>query len=325
MSSDCCSSGLLYGLVPLAILAYGMLQKWMQGGSCHSKARLDCRTVVITGANTGIGKETAMDLSRRGANIVILCRNVKKGEEAAEEIRKHTKGQVVVHEMDLSSLTSVRKCAATLNKTLEKIDILINNAGVMLTPEMRTDEGFELQIGTNHFGHFLLTNLLLPLLRKAGHGARIVVVSSLAHGTGKIHWDDINFKTTPYNSYSAYCQSKLANILFAKELARREEHINVYSLHPGVVNTELFRHVKGKKTVMSYIMAMIGPLYRPFMKDSKQGAQTSIFCAVDESVGGQSGLYYSDCKEKAPKPQAGRMEDAGRLWTLSQKLTGLLE
>jgi len=297
----------------------------MQGGTCWSKAKLHGKTVVITGANTGIGKETALDLSARGAKVVILCRDVKKGEEAAEDIRKATRGDVAVYKLDLASLTSVRDCVDILNKDLDQIDILILNAGVMLCPLMRTEEGFEMQMGTNHLGHFLLTNLLLPLVKKAGPGARIVVVASLAHsqGNNKIQWEDLSYEKTPYHSYNAYCQSKLANVLFAKELAAREKDIQVYSLHPGVVKTDLWRHVKGKKSAMSYVMAVVGPLYRPFMKDSKQGAQTTIFCAVDESVAGESGLYYSDCKEKKPAPQATSVEDAKRLWAISQKLTGL--
>merc|ERR1711962_1964136 len=184
--------------------------------------------------NTGIGK------------VVMLCRNIEKAEEAAQEIRKATEGKVVVHKLDLASLASVRECAEQLGNSLEKIDILINNAGVMACPEMRTQEGFEMQIGTNHFGHFLLTNLVMPLLKKAAPHARIVNVSSLAHTRGQIQWDDINFEKTPYDAIKAYGQSKLANILFTKELARKGEGsgVNAYALHPGVINTELGRHLK---------------------------------------------------------------------------------
>ena len=157
------AGGILGGLA----MGGALLRMWMQGAKCRSTARLDGKTVVITGANTGIGKETALDLSRRGAKIVMLCRNVEKGETAADEVRNSSKGDVVVQKMDLASLKSVRECCEQLGKSLNKIDILINNAAVGAIPKMRTEDGFEMQIGTNHFGHFLLTNLLMPLIKKA--------------------------------------------------------------------------------------------------------------------------------------------------------------
>jgi len=313
-------------LLGLAILGLAWLQKWMQGGTCNSLTRLDGKTVVITGANTGIGKETAMDLSKRGAKIVMLCRNVEKAEMAAKEIREQSKGEVVVYRMDLASLKSVKECAENLNNDLDRIDILMNNAGVMTTPEMRTEEGFEMQMGTNHLGHFLLTNLLLPLVRKSGAGARIVILSSLAHESGQIQWEDINFNQTPYDPLAAYKQSKLANLLFAKELARREPGISVYAVHPGVVKTELFRYAKETFGPVKYgFMLLLWPITTPFLKTASNGAQTSICCAVDESIAGDSGLYYSDCKEKAPAVQAIDMQDAKRLWEISQQLTGMGE
>lgn len=293
----------------------------MQGPKVRSTARLDGKTVVITGANTGIGKVTALDLSKRGAKVVMLCRNVEKAEEAAEEIRKATEGEVVVHKLDLASLASVRECAEQLGNSLEKIDILINNAGIMACPEMRTTEGFEMQIGTNHFGHFLLTNLLMPQLKKAAPTARIVNVSSLAHTRGQMQWDDINWKETPYNAIQAYGQSKLANILFTKELARKGEGsgVNAYALHPGVINTELGRHLQDTfgPLVMLWKVAM------PFIKTPESGANTTIYCAVDESISDHNGRYYSDCKEKQPAPQAENIEDAKKLWEVSEQLVNL--
>merc|ERR1712013_904816 len=205
------AAAVIFGILGCALVVALLLflfRLWMQGPKVSSTARLDGKTVVIAGANTGIGKVTATELSKRGAKVVMLCRNMEKGEE-------------VVHKLDLSSLASVRECAEQLGNSLEKIDILINNAGIMACPEMRTQEGFEMQIGTNHFGHFLLTNLVMPLLKKAAPTARIVNVSSLAHTRGQIQWDDINFEKTPYDAIKAYGQSKLANILFTKELARK--------------------------------------------------------------------------------------------------------
>ena len=184
-----------------------------QGAQCSSKARLDGKIVAITGCNTGIGKFTALDMSRRGAKVVMLCRNVEAAEVVAEEIRKATEGEVIVHRCDLASLKSVRECSEQLSNSLEKIDILINNAGVMTCPLTRTEDGFEMQIGTNHFGHFLLTNLVMPLVKKAAPGARIVNVSSLAHDSGVMQWDDINWNTTTYSPIKviAYFFSELGN------------------------------------------------------------------------------------------------------------------
>eukprot|EP00090_Calanus_glacialis_P039947 TRINITY_DN6958_c0_g1_i1.p1 TRINITY_DN6958_c0_g1~~TRINITY_DN6958_c0_g1_i1.p1 ORF type:complete len:334 (-),score=92.92 TRINITY_DN6958_c0_g1_i1:506-1507(-) len=312
--------GIIGCLLVLCLLLF-LLRLWMQGPKVRSTARLDGKTVVITGANTGIGKVTALDLSKRGAKVVMLCRNVEKAEEAAEEIRKATEGEVVVHKLDLASLASVRECAEQLGNSLEKIDILINNAGIMACPEMRTTEGFEMQIGTNHFGHFLLTNLLMPQLKKAAPTARIVNVSSLAHTRGQMQWDDINWKETPYNAIQAYGQSKLANILFTKELARKGEGsgVNAYALHPGVINTELGRHLQDTfgPLVMLWKVAM------PFIKTPESGANTTIYCAVDESISDHNGRYYSDCKEKQPAPQAENIEDAKKLWEVSEQLVNL--
>ena len=137
--------------------------------------------MVITGCNTGIGKITALDMSRRGARVVMLCRDLTRAEPAAEDIRKETQGEVVVEKMDLASLDSIKECVERMKKNIDKIDILINNAGVMMCPLYRTKDDFEMQIGTNHFGHFYLTNLLLPLIKKAGKGSRIVTLSSAAH------------------------------------------------------------------------------------------------------------------------------------------------
>jgi len=318
------AAAVIFGILGCALVVALLLflfRLWMQGPKVSSTARLDGKTVVITGANTGIGKVTAMELSKRGAKVVMLCRNMEKAEEAAEEIRKATEGKVVVHKLDLSSLASVRECAEQLGNSLEKIDILINNAGIMACPEMRTQEGFEMQIGTNHFGHFLLTNLVMPLLKKAAPTARIVNVSSLAHTRGQIQWDDINFEKTPYDAIKAYGQSKLANILFTKELARKGEGsgVNAYALHPGVINTELGRHLKDTfgPFVCLWKVAM------PFIKTPESGANTTIYCAVDESIADHNGRYYSDCREKQPAPQADNVEDAKKLWDISEQLVGL--
>merc|ERR1711936_351086 len=177
--------GTLLILLVLAGLLY-LIRRWMQGPARVSEdVKLEGKTVVITGANTGIGKATAMDMSRRGAKVVILCSDMEKAEAAAAEVRDVTKGEVICHRLDLADLASVRECAEQLGNSLDKIDILINNAGIMACPQMKTKDGFEMQLGTNHIGH-----LLLPQLKKAAPGARIVNVSSLAHTSGTMNWED---------------------------------------------------------------------------------------------------------------------------------------
>jgi len=311
----------IFGTIGILLVIAGLLylfSRWMQGPQVTSKAKLDGKIVVITGANTGIGKTTALDMSKRGAKVVILCRDTDKGETAAAEIRDATKGEVIVHKLDLADLASVRECAEQLGNSLEKIDILINNAGIMACPKMKTKDGFEMQFGTNHVGHFLLTNLLMPLLKKAAPGARIVNVSSMAHMQGRMNWDDINYDTTPYDRFTAYAQSKLANILFTKELARKGEGsgVNAYVLHPGVINTELGRHFQD----MGSCMRMLWKCFTPFIKTPENGANTTIYCSVEESIAEHNGRYYSDCKEKRPSPQAENMDDAKKLWELSEGL-----
>ncbi|RXN04132.1 retinol dehydrogenase 13-like protein [Labeo rohita] len=229
------------------------LRRWLAGGVCRSKARLDGKTVLITGANTGIGKETAVDMAKRGARVILACRDMGRANKAAEEVRKRSgNDNVVVKMLDLNSLRSVRALAKDVQKTEDRLNILINNAGIMMCPHWRTEDGFEMQFGVNHLGHFLLTNLLLDLLKKSAP-SRIVNVSSLAHESGKIHFDDINLE-------------------------------------------------KNYETL---------------------GAQTTIYCAVDESLKNTSGLYYSDCALKEAAPQARDDAAARRLWNLSASMVGL--
>ena len=306
------------GLISFLLL----FRQWMKGPVCESTMRLDGKIALITGANTGIGKYSAWDLSRRGAKVLLLCRSKEKGEQAAQEIRTDTKGDVSVKILDLSSLESVRECAEELLVSLDKIDILLNNAGIMVCPQMKTKDGFEMQLGTNHLGHFLLTNLLLPLLLKGAPGARIVNVSALAHIHGKMNFDDLFFEKNPYYPIAAYAQSKLANILFTTELARRLKGsgVNTYSLHPGVIQTDLGRHVPDS---FGSAVGFIFKLGRPLLKTAENGSQTSIFCCVEESIGEQSGLYYSDCRVESTSKEAQSTEDARKLWDISEKLTKL--
>jgi len=308
-------------VVTITGVGFIAFKQWMAGGVCRSKARLDGKTVLITGANTGIGKETAVDLARRGARVILACRDMDRANKAAEVIRKSSgNGNVIVKKLDLASLQSVRELAKDILASEERLDVLINNAGVMCCPKWQTEDGFEMQFGTNHLGHFLLTNLLLDLLKKTAP-SRIVNVSSLAHVKGIIHFDDINLDKE-YSPWISYRQSKLANVLFTRELALRLQGTGVttYSLHPGVIRTELGRHFWPAMPLWKRL------LYKPLtilLKSPTEGAQTTIYCAVDESVQNESGLYYSDCSPKPAAPPGQDDEAAKKLWDLSASMVGL--
>ncbi|KAL1493225.1 hypothetical protein ABEB36_011318 [Hypothenemus hampei] len=296
---------------------------------CTSTVRLDGKTAIITGCNTGIGKETVKDFFERGARVIMACRNIEKATEAANEIKsscisKENVGELIVEELDLASLRSVRKCAETISNKESKINLLVNNAGVMVCPFQHTEDGFEMQFGTNHLGHFLFTLLLLPKIIQSAP-ARIVVVSSRAHERGSMNFEDLNYKKRNYNPLEAYSQSKLANVLFSRELTKRLKENNidgvtVYSLHPGVINTELGRYVK---TTYGVFLATIWGLFKWALKTPKQGAQTTIYCSVDEKCANESGLYYKECASATSAIAARSEEDAQRLWDESLKLVGL--
>lgn len=314
-----------HAIATFAFIAAGAglvaVRRWMAGRACYSKVRLDGKTVLITGANTGIGKETALDMAKRGARVILACRDMTRAHIAADTIRRQSgNGNVVVMKVDLASLQSVREFARNVEKNEPRLDILINNAGIMMCPKWTTEDGFEMQFGVNHLGHFLLTDCLLDLLKKSAP-SRIVIVSSLAHERGQIHFDDINLDKD-YRPEKSYRQSKLANVLFGKELAVRLQGtgVTVYSLHPGVIRTELGRHLFPTLALWKRIIAL--PLMM-LIKTPWEGAQTTIYCAVEESLANESGFYYSDCARKEAAPQAQDDAAAKRLWDLSASMVGL--
>lgn len=311
------------GVSVAAVAGVGILalRRWMAGGVCRSKVSLEGKTVLVTGANTGIGKETAMDMARRGARVILACRDMTRARLAADEIRQQTgNGNVDVKKLDLASLQSVRDFSKDFQQNEDRLDILINNAGIMMCPKWQTEDGFEMQFGVNHLGHFLLTNCLLDLLKKSAP-SRVVTVSSLAHEKGEIHFDDINLDKN-YKREVSYRQSKLANVLFSRELAKRLQGTGVttYSLHPGVIRTELGRHLF---PTLSFLLKIIVIPFMMLIKSPWEGAQTTIYCAVEESIANDSGLYYSDCAAKTPAPQAQDDAAAKKLWDLSASMVGL--
>ena len=280
------------------------------------------RVAVVTGANTGIGYCAAAVLAGRGAHVVLAVRNVDKGKQAADRIG----GDVAVQQLDLTSLASVRKAADELTAAHPTIDLLINNAGVMTTPKAATEDGFELQFGTNHLGHFALTGLLLERML-AVEGSRVVTVSSNGHRAGKIDFDDLQSEKR-YNRMAAYGQSKLANLMFTYELQRRLSHAGKPTIaaaaHPGSSNTELTRNLPG------IVRAPVEFAWRMIAQDADMGALPTLRAATDPAV--QGGQYYgpdSFAEQRGyPKVVASnaKSRDAQvqrRLWDVSEQLTGV--
>ncbi|BBZ42411.1 SDR family NAD(P)-dependent oxidoreductase [Mycobacterium conspicuum] len=285
------------------------------------------RTAVVTGANTGLGFETAAALAARGAHVVMAVRNVEKGKQAAARITEATAGaNVELQELDLTSLASVRAAAEQLRSNHDRIDLLINNAGVMYTPKSTTKDGFELQFGTNHLGHFALTGLLLDRLLPVS-GSRVVTVSSIGHRIrAAIHFDDLQWERG-YNRVAAYGQSKLANLLFTYELQRRLASRGTTiaaAAHPGGSNTELMRNMPRP------LVATYDRLLARFFQDAAMGALPTLRAATDPAVRG--GQYFGPDgfaqtrgypKVVSSSAQSHDVELQRRLWAVSEELTGI--
>uniref|UniRef100_A0A7N4V559 Retinol dehydrogenase 14 n=1 Tax=Sarcophilus harrisii TaxID=9305 RepID=A0A7N4V559_SARHA len=280
------------------------------------------KTVIVTGANSGLGRATAAELLRRGARVILACRDRGRAEEAAAALRREGRGaEGSSSGLDLASLRSVRAFCQEVLQEEPRLDVLINNAGVFQCPYTKTEDGFEMQFGVNHLGHFLLTNLLLDRLKDSAP-SRIVVVSSKLYKYGEINFEDLNSEVK-YNKSFCYSQSKLANILFARELARRLEgtNVTVNVLHPGIVRTNLGRHIN--------IPLLAKPLFNlvswAFFKTPVEGAQTSVYLASSAEVEGVSGKYFGDCKEEELLPKAMDDSVARKLWDISEVMVGLLK
>jgi NAD(P)-dependent dehydrogenase (short-subunit alcohol dehydrogenase family) len=287
------------------------------------------RTAVITGGNTGLGFHVARALAQHGARVVIASRDTRKGAEAAAKIAdgRTARADPEVVRLDLTSLASVRGTATELRSRYDRLDLLINNAGVMMTPYARTEDGFELQLGTNHFGHFAFTGLLVDRMTDVP-GARIVTVSSTLHRNGAIDFDDLASEHR-YNGAAAYARSKLANLLFAYELGRRLEaagHQNPISLaaHPGYTNTELGRYLAAPVRLG---LRLVNPI---FAQSPAMGALPLLRAATDPAARG--GEYYGPSSRTQMRghprvvTSSTRSHDeqlARRLWTESEKLTGV--
>ncbi|XP_069673073.1 retinol dehydrogenase 13-like isoform X25 [Periplaneta americana] len=294
------------------------------GRKYEGSNRIDKKVVIITGSNTGIGKETALELAKQGAHVVMACRDAKKCEEAREDIVLRTKNRYVYcRTCDLASQKSIIQFVERFKSEHPRLDILINNAGVMRCPNSKTKEGIEMQLGVNHMGHFLLTNLLLDKL-KASAPSRIINVSSVAHRKGKINKEDLNSDTC-YDEAAAYNQSKLANVLFTRELAKRLQGtgVTVNAVHPGIVDTEIIRHMSFFNSTISAIF--LKPFVWMFIKSPYQGARTTVYVTLEESLQNVTGKYFNNCAEEDVAPQAKDDETAEWLWAVSEKWTRLNE
>ncbi|XP_040901851.1 dehydrogenase/reductase SDR family member 13-like [Toxotes jaculatrix] len=301
------------------IVYYGVFR----GAGWSSPVKLRGKTAIVTGANTGIGKATALELAKRGARVILACRNKEKAEAAAFDIRRDSgNSQVVFMQLDLASLKSVRSFAETFLKTEPRLDILINNAGVMGSG--RTEEGFGVAFGVNHLGHFLLTDLLLERLQQCGP-SRVVTVAALLHRFGNIDFPlltsekDLVSGQSTWHNFQAYCNSKLCNVLFTRELANRLEGTSVtcYSLHPGVIYTELCRSMN----LWQQLLMM--PFAKLFFMDPEMGSQTTLYCSLQEGIEHLSGRYFSNCTLQQVGAKGRDDALAKKLWEVSERLTSV--
>lgn len=302
----------------------------------YFNADLTGKTAVVTGASSGIGLETCKVLAGRGCKVIMCCRDVSAGKKAVEtEIKQAGVGGYVVSEpdvqivqLDLADLVSVEAAAQEIQESTTSIDFLINNAGVMATPLEYTKQGFELQVGTNHYGHFHLTSQLLPLMRAQPRPARVVNLASVAHEQFGADFDvsDLHFRRgRRYSNWGAYGQSKLANVLFTRALHRRclaspDAQISALAVHPGVIPTNLWRHTQG---VLKWVVTKVVARFAYASNEAKsipQGAATTVYaCLAPELEGYRGGAYLADCKVCAPSDKAMDVKLAEKLWEVTER------
>jgi len=278
---------------------------------------LSGKTVVLTGASSGIGRATALGLADEGARLFLVGRTPERCEETLGEIRRRTgRDDAVMLRADLSSLKEVRRLADELLARADRVHVLINNAGVTLLQRQLTVDGLEATFATNHLAYFLLTGLLLPRLRESAP-ARIVNVASDAHRFGRLDLSDLQNERR-YRAMRVYGQSKTANLLFTQELARRiaGSGVTANALHPGGIRSNLGR---SEGSAMELVRKLVGL----FLKPPEEGARTSLYLACSPEVEGVSGRYYAKCRERTPAAHARDAELARRLWERSEELTGL--
>ncbi len=272
------------------------------------------KVCIVTGATSGIGRVTALELAKMGATVVAVARDPAKGRSLLDELRGAGSGDAHLLLCDFSAQTAVRQLASDFKAKFDRLDVLVNNAGAILGERRVTADGLEATFATNHLGYFLLTHLLLDVL-KASAPARVVSVASEAHRNARLDWDDLQYVRRPYSATGAYGASKLANIAWSAELARRlaGTRVTSNSLHPGVVATNF-----GQSG--SPLVRMGVKLIRPFLIDAVKGADTSTYLASSLEVTEVSGKYFIKRKPAQPNRQAGDPETGKRLWEISEKL-----
>jgi len=286
------------------------------------------KLAIVTGATSGLGAETARALASKGAQVVITARNMEKAEKVMSDIKASTgNNNLEIEELELGSLASVRAFADRFLAKHDALNILVNNAGVMACLQSKTEDGFEMQFGTNHLGHFLLTGLIAPALLK-GSPSRIVALSSRGHQLSSVDFEDISFEQRDYNKWVSYGQSKTANALHVIELERRlgQRAIHAYAVHPGVIQTELSRHMD--QADFDMIISRAGGNLKT--KTIPAGAATSVYAATAPELEGRGGLYLYDCRIAevlddesvldCVRSYAVDPEAAGRLWSVSEEM-----
>lgn len=292
---------------------------------------LSGKVAIVTGGYSGIGLETTRALVNAGAKVYVPVRTPAKAEENLQDIE----GEVIVDEMDLADLASVRAYADSIVQRETQLDLLINNAGIMACPESRVGNNWESQFGVNHIGHFVLTTELLPLLLKSG-SARVVCLSSTAHRRSDVLWDDIHFESTEYEKWTAYAQAKTANALFALglDMKYRDQGVQAFSVHPGGILTPLQRHLPNEEMQALGWTDAEGNLSEQaaaMFKSTTQGCSTTLWAATSEALSETGGLYCEDCDvadlagADSPRffgvdPWAVNEESAVRLWDLTEKM-----
>lgn len=303
------------------------------GEEVLANKELDGKVAVVTGGYSGIGLETTKALAAKGVKVIVPVRSIEKAKESLGEVE----GDVQSAVMDLSDLKSVHDFANSILDEYDRLDLLINNAGIMACPETRVGPGWEAQFGVNHMGHFVLTQTLMPLLTKNA-GSRVVSLTSTAHKMSDIRWDDIQFESGEYDKWQAYGQSKTANALFANALSRRLKNSGglAFSVHPGGIFTPLQRHLPKEEMVMlGWINEDGSPseLAKQGFKTPEQGCSTTLWAATSELLDGKPGVYCEDCNIGTPTDNSNPMgryfgvdahacddESAERLWEISEEL-----
>ena len=288
------------------------------------------KRVLVTGGTSGLGAETARAMASTGAEVIITARSKDKAADVVAAVKKDSGADVAVEEIELGSLASIRTFAKRFLAQYDTLDILINNAGIMACPQAKTEDGVELQFGTNHLGHFLLTNMLAPALTE-GTPARVVSLSSNGHQISPVLFDDINFESTEYDKWAAYGQSKTANVLFTVGLDKRlaSQGVRAYAVHPGAIFTALTRHLE-----QAELQAMADAIQSTpgVIKTPEQGAATQVYAATAPELEGTGGVYLADCvvceiNDDDPSSEPVRSyaldpELADRLWAVSEEMVG---